>query len=141
MTPAQIHLVQTSWQQLVPQAEVVAQLFYRRLFEIAPSLRSMFQHEISEQEQKLVAMLDTVVRNLHQTERLLPAVRSLGRRHVTYGVGAEHYTIVASALLWTLEQRLGELLDEPTRAAWIAAYTLLATTMQEAAMAGQVAVA
>ena len=40
---------------------------------------------------------------------------------------------VASALLWTLERGLGDGFTEETRNAWIKTYTLLSTTMKEAA--------
>jgi hypothetical protein len=40
---------------------------------------------------------------------------------------------VGAALLWTLEQGLGEAFTPEAREAWAAAYGLLATTMQDAA--------
>jgi hemoglobin-like flavoprotein len=39
---------------------------------------------------------------------------------------------VGAALLWTLAQGLGEGFTAETEAAWVAAYTLLAETMQAA---------
>ena len=37
-----------------------------------------------------------------------PDRSDLARRHVAYGVQPEHYALVGSALLWTLEQGLGD---------------------------------
>ena len=46
-----------------------------------------------------------------------------------YGVAAEHYASVGAALIWTLEQGLGDDFTPETRDAWIAAYTLLSGVM------------
>jgi hemoglobin-like flavoprotein len=62
-------------------------------------------------------------------------VRSLGQRHAGYGAKDEHYGTVGTALLWTLEQGLGDAFTTETRAAWIRVCALLAGTMQEAAAA------
>ena len=59
----------------------------------------------------------------------------LARRHVAYGVRPEHYQPVGAALLWTLEQGLGDQFTEETRAAWTHAYGTLAEVMIEAARA------
>jgi nitric oxide dioxygenase len=77
--------------------------------------------------------LSYVVDNLGRLPELLPAVQALGRRHAAYGVREEHYTAVEAALLWTLEQGLGESFTPAVRAAWSRAYTLLASAMQQAA--------
>ena len=65
----------------------------------------------------------------------MPVIEALGRRHVGYGVRDRHYLTVAEALLWTLEQGLGAAFTEETKQAWIDAYGLLATTMQNGAKA------
>ena len=44
-----------------------------------------------------------------------------------------HYDTVATALVWTLEQGLGDDFTPATRQAWVEAYTILAGTMQQAA--------
>ena len=48
MTPQQIELVQTSFKKVVPIAGTAADLFYDRLFEIAPEVRSMFPQDLTE---------------------------------------------------------------------------------------------
>jgi hemoglobin-like flavoprotein len=76
--------------------------------------------------------LALVVHNLPQPEKILPAVRTLGRRHAGYGVKDEHYTTVGAALLWTLAHGLGDGFTPEVKTAWTAAYTLLANEMQSA---------
>jgi hemoglobin-like flavoprotein len=78
MTPQQIELVQKSFQKVVPIASTAADLFYTRLFEIAPETRALFPADMTEQKAKLMAMLATAVTNLHQLDTILPAVKGLG---------------------------------------------------------------
>src|SRR5512141_1816447 len=126
-------LVQSAFEKVAPIADTAAALFYGRLFEIDPSLRHMFPTDLKEQGAKLMHMLTLAVRGLNRPDQLIPAVQSLGRRHAGYGVKPEHYQTVATALLWTLEKGLGEAFTPEVKEAWVAVYTLLATTMQEAA--------
>jgi hemoglobin-like flavoprotein len=133
MTPHQIKLVQTSFAKVAPIAATAADLFYGRLFEIAPQVRAMFPDELSGQKKKLMAMLGFAVAGLSHLDTLVPAVLALGRRHAGYGVTAAHYTPVGAALLWTLQQGLGEAFTPEVKDAWATAYIILSTTMIDAA--------
>ena len=133
MTPEQVKLVQSSFEKVAPIATQAGDLFYGRLFEIAPEVRPMFSDDISSQRDKLMQMLTTAVTNLHQVEKIVPAVQDLGRKHVGYGVVDAHYDTVGSALIWTLEQGLGDDFKPDVKDAWVAAYTTLATVMKDAA--------
>jgi hemoglobin-like flavoprotein len=133
MTPHQIKLVQTSFAKVAPIAATAADLFYGRLFEIAPDVRAMFPDDLSGQKKKLMAMLGTAVAGLSHLDTLLPAVRALGQRHAGYGVSAEQYVPVGAALLWTLEKGLGDAFTAETREAWATTYRVLAGTMMEGA--------
>lgn len=133
MTPEQVQLVQSSFQKVVPIADTAADLFYDRLFTIAPEVKPLFPDDLGPQKKKLMQMLATAVTNLHQVEKILPAVEDLGRRHVAYGVTAKHYEPVGAALLWTLEQGLGADFTPPVKAAWTEVYTTVAGVMTKAA--------
>jgi hemoglobin-like flavoprotein len=132
MTPNQVELVQRSWKQVEPIAETAAELFYGRLFTIDPSLRVLFRGDMKEQGRKLMSMIAFAVKGLSRLEQIVPGVQALGRRHAGYGVKDEHYATVAAALLWTLEQGLGDAFSAEVRGAWTAAYVLLANTMKDA---------
>ena len=135
MTPEQITLVKASWQQVLPIKDIAAGLFYTRLFELDPSLRSLFKGDMAEQGRKLMTMINTVVISLDQLGPILGAVGDLGRRHVGYGVKDHHYDTVGEALIWTLGQGLGEGFTPAVKLAWVNAYTTLATAMKQAACA------
>ena len=133
MNQKQIELVQSSFAEVLPIAETAAALFYDRLFELDPSLRPMFRGDMKEQGKKLMDMIAVVVVNLRNLDRLVPGIQALGARHAGYGVQDEHYDTVGAALIWTLGQGLGEAFTDDVRDAWVAAYTILATTMKDAA--------
>jgi hemoglobin-like flavoprotein len=133
MTPEQVKLVQDSFAKVAPIADKAADLFYDRLFVIAPEVRSLFPDDLSAQKKKLMQMLTTAVTNLHQVEKIVPAVQDLGRRHVGYGVSAKHYEPVGAALLWTLEQGLGPAFTAEVKEAWTVTYTTVADVMKAAA--------
>jgi len=135
MTPSQIQLVQDSWQKVKPIATQAADIFYRTLFELDPSIKPLFKDDIEEQGKKLMVMLDAAVKLLDDVEKLVPAVQKLGERHVGYGVEESHYQTVGTALIKTLELGLAKDFTDEVRDAWTQVYQVLATTMIDAANA------
>lgn len=133
MTPDQISLVRSSFSKVVPIAGTAAEIFYARLFELAPETRTLFPSDLREQGAKLMKMLGVAVNALDQPEVLLPAVRSLAQRHVGYGAMPEHYAFVGAALLGTLAEGLGPEFTPSVEEAWTAAYAALSTAMIESA--------
>lgn len=133
MTPEQVKLVQDSFAKVAPIADKAADLFYDRLFTIAPEVRTLFPDDLSGQKKKLMQMIATAVANLHQVAAILPAVQDLGKRHVGYGITGKHYEPVGAALLWTLEQGLGPAFTPPVKEAWTETYTTVAGVMKAAA--------
>ncbi|MAX23327.1 MAG: hemin receptor [Phycisphaeraceae bacterium] len=133
MTPKQIELVQSTWAQVVPIVNTAADLFYSNLFEMDPSLRPIFPHDMTEQKKKLMAMLGTAVNGLKNLESIVPAVQASGVRHLDYKVTAPMYDTVGAALLKTLEQGLGDAWNDEVKEAWTVTYTTLASVMIGAA--------
>jgi hemoglobin-like flavoprotein len=133
MTPQQKELITRSWARVGPIADTAADLFYARLFELDPSLKPLFKNDMSKQKEALMGSLNTVVNSLDHLDKIVPAIQDMGRRHVTYGVKDEHYDTVGSALLWTLDQGLGDDFTDEVKQAWTVAYTTVATVMKEAA--------
>ena len=133
LTLTQIELVQRTFAVIAPIADDAAALFYRRLFEIDPTLRPMFKDDMTEQRKKLMHMLTAAVKGLPRLDRLVPVIEDLGRRHARYGVTDEHYDTVGSALLWTLEKGLGSAFTPEVKEAWATVYGVLASAMKHAA--------
>jgi len=139
MTPEQIELVQTSWAKVAPIADQAADIFYDRLFEIAPEARPLFAEDMTRQKRALMGMLATAVNGLSKLDAILPAVQALGERHVGYGTRDAHYDLVGSALLYTLGQGLGDGFTPDVEEAWTKAYTTLAGVMKDAAAKSEAA--
>ena len=133
MNQNHISLVQESFAKVAPIAATAAELFYKRLFELDPALRTLFRGDMEEQGRKLMAMLAAAVKGLDNVEKLVPVLQSLGLRHVGYGVRPEHYDTVGAAFLWTLEQGLGAAFTDDVREAWTVIYGVIAKTMIAAA--------
>lgn len=133
MTPEQALLVKTSWAKVLPISETAAELFYGKLFELDPTLKSLFKGDMKEQGAKLMKMINTAVNGLDKLEDIVPAVQQLGVRHVGYGVKNEDYDTVGTALLWTLETGLADAFTDDVKDAWATVYGVLADTMKAAA--------
>jgi nitric oxide dioxygenase len=134
MTPEEVSLIRNSWAAVEPIADTAAGLFYGRLFELDPTLERLFRRtDMAAQRKVLMQTLTVVVKSLDRLEQIVPAVQALGRRHAGYGVREPHYATVGNALLWTLEQGLGEAFTPAVHDAWATAYGTLASVMIDAA--------
>lgn len=131
-----------SFRLVVPIAETAAELFYRRLFELKPEYRRLFSEDMAGQRAKLIKMLAFIVSSLDYKDSewdqpvdadrdLMLVVLAMGRRHSElYKIPDDSYGPVAEALLWALAQGLGDAFTPQVKAAWVAVYTSLATTMK-----------
>ena len=134
MTPERQQLIRSSWTAVEPIGDDVATFFYARLFDLDPRAAALFRHaDMDTQRMVLMKTLAVVVSNIDRLNQILPEVEALGRRHAGYGVEAEQYESVGSALLWTLEQRLGGGFTQETAYAWADAYRRVSSVMIEAA--------
>ena len=129
MTPHQVKIVQQSFVKVAPISDQAAVIFYDRLFEVAPQVKAMFPADMTEQRKKLMATLAFVVNGLGNLESILPAASALATRHVSYGAKKEHYPVVGAALLWTLEQGLGDGWTPDLADAWSTAFGTLSGYM------------
>jgi hemoglobin-like flavoprotein len=129
ITPAQVELVQSSFQHVLPIADVAGLLFYERIFTMAPEARALFGDDIALQASRTMAAVKTAVNGLDNLDQIAPFLVRLGARHVRYGVQPEHFDLVGGALLWTLEQGLGDAFTPEVHDAWSAAFGLIARAM------------
>ena len=138
LRPQDIALVRTTFDRTWAAAGDTADQFYRRLFEIAPHIRPMFPDDMGRQGRRFMAKLAVLVGSLDRPDQLAAIGGALARQHVEYGVQAVHYPIVGAALLWALEQSLGEDWTPEVAAAWTGVYDTLSRSMiQEAYGASQ----
>jgi len=132
-TATDVALVRRTFDLVVPIAGVAADMFYERLFYMAPSLRHMFPADMRDQKRKLIVMLAAAVNGLEDLDTLAPVLMELGARHAGYGVKDSHYKAVGDALIWTLERGLADQFTADVERAWVRVYLLVAATMQAGA--------
>lgn len=128
MNEHQIKLIQESWSTAVTVPNAMG-LFYQKLFEIKPEVRGLFPENLEKQQEKLAYMLGYVVQNLDRLGDLEQSIADLGRSHAKSNVKAEHYPAVGEALIWTIQQALGENYQPEIGEAWGAAYGYLSEKM------------
>ncbi len=132
LNPDQILIVQETYLTFATNAQRAGKLFYDRLFEIDPTLRPLFKGDIDAQAIKLMQMVGTAVSALRKPSLLNDAVGALGKRHVGYGVKAEHYNTVGEALLYAIKTQLKDNFTSDVELAWRAVYAELARISIEA---------
>ncbi len=130
MTAQQVYLIRKSFAELSRHDHVAALVFYRRLFEIDPSLRVLFTGSIEAQARKLLDMLGVLISMLERPVGLDMELRAMGGRHATYGVKDAHYATVGQALLDMLAETLEKGFTPEVRAAWTELYGMVANAMQ-----------
>ena len=115
----QSQLIRDSFAIVHQMPEAIAMLFYGRLFNLDPGLRSLFKIDMLTQSRKLMDTLIAVVDSLDRFDHLRPMLRELGRKHtVEYGVRPEHYQVLIEALLWAFAQAMQSQFYPETKAAW-----------------------
>jgi len=110
--------------------------FYRRLFELAPEVRSLFKPEIGPQAKKFSDMLGWVIANLEHPDELQSQMRALGARHKGYGVQTDQYAPVGSALIWMFQRTLGDRFTPEMEEAWLEAYAFLSLEAERGSREG-----
>ena len=133
MTPAQLELVKSSYAKLPDGGAAMASDFYRNLFELDPSTRTLFATEPAVMSVKFSGELAAIVEAITSYETFAPRVSELAVRHNGYGVRPLHYRTVGQALIRALAAHLDEDWDEELEAAWRRAYNLVSEVMMAAA--------
>jgi hemoglobin-like flavoprotein len=134
--PEEKQLLRSSLGTLLSDADTAASVFYTHLFAQEPSLRALFTSSIREQGHKFTQMLAVTLASIDSLDNVVPLLWQMGKRHRGYGVTPTHYDAMAVALFAMLEQQLGKDFTPDVRAAWTALYSLMASTMKQAASEG-----
>jgi hemoglobin-like flavoprotein len=116
---------------LLPMEDLApAHEFYRRLFELAPEVRPMFNREMGLQAKKFADMLAWVILHLEHPNELSGELRALGARHNDYGVKIDQYAPLGSALIWMFQHTLGDRFTAEMEEAWLEFYAFLSFEME-----------
>lgn len=133
-------LLETSFDLVAPRGDELMDIFYARLFAAAPAVQPLFAGtDLQRQKSMLLGALVLVRKSLRNLDRIVPALRELGARHVAYGAEEAHYAVVGQVLIASLAEVAGDAWEPRHEAAWGAAYGLIAAVMLEGAAAAELA--
>jgi len=133
ITPEQADLVRRSFDAIWPVRRKIAELFYQRLFELAPDARHLFPDDMERQHLKLMDMIAAIVGALDERELFQSIITHSGRQHAQFGVSQSHFVAFGEALIWCLEQQFGSAFTPQLREAWITLYDAVQDEMIRAA--------
>src|SRR6516225_4659722 len=121
MTPKQAHLIRHSFDAIWPVRLKVAELFYRRFFELAHDAQRLFPSDMD--------MIAAIVGALDERDFFQSIIRHTGRQHADFGVSPHHFDAFGDALIWCLEEQFGPAFTPALREAWITLYDSVRTQM------------
>ena len=81
--------LETSFDLVAPRGDELMDVFYARLFAAAPAVRPLFAGtDLRRQKGMLLGALVLLRKSLRDLDRIVPALRDMGARHVRYGAAA-----------------------------------------------------
>lgn len=128
LSPETIAIVKATAPALQQHGVAITTRMYERLF-VDPEVKALFDEaaqESGEQPKRLAAAILAYAKNVDNLGVLGQAVERMAQRHVETGVKAEHYPLVAAALLPAIKDVLGDAVDDKILGAWGEAYWFLA---------------
>lgn len=118
LLPVHRALVQRSFRYIAANHQLISENFFKRMFELDTSLPDLFSEGISHQHHKFMYMLALIISTLDNPEDLTSIAGKLGKRHFDYGVKRHHYDIGREALLYALQQHLGDRFTPAIQVSW-----------------------
>lgn len=129
MTPQQQEIVRKSFSLIHPKGFEVADLLYKKLFELEPKTAALFRGDMKDQKEKLMRMLQIAIEDIDNHAELQPKLFNLGRIHHSFGIEGHQFMSFQESLLHALRTVLGKDFTQEVEDAWKAVYLYLASTM------------
>jgi hemoglobin-like flavoprotein len=134
----QVELLETSFDLIAGDGDRLMDRFYARLFAAAPAVKPLFAGtDLRRQKSMLLGTLVLLRKSLRDLDRIVPALRALGARHVGYGAEAAHYAVVGEVLIASMAEVAGGAWRPEYEAAWADAFGVVAGVMLEGAAAAE----
>ena len=112
-------------------------MLYDTLFEIAPSLKTLFARPRPVMAMKFVEMVTMLVSFSDDEMRMTEQINWLGSKHVKYGAKSHHIPIMGQVLLTVLEQAVGDEWTEEMATAWSDLWNASCAKMMTAINSGE----
>jgi methyl-accepting chemotaxis protein len=134
----QVELLEASFDLIAPDGDRLMDTFYARLFAAAPAVQPLFAGtDLRRQKAMLLSTLVLLRKSLRDLDRIVPALRALGARHVGYGAEPAHYAVVGKVLIASMAEVAGGAWRPEHEAAWADAFGVVAGVMLEGAAAAE----
>ena len=134
--------LETSFDLVAPRGDELMDVFYARLFAAAPGVRPLFAGtNLQRQKGMLLGALVLLRKSLRDLDRIVPALREMGARHVRYGARPEHYPVVGEVLIASMGDVAGDAWRPEYERAWAVAFDVVAGVMLEGAAAAELEMA
>jgi methyl-accepting chemotaxis protein len=126
--------LETSFDLIAPRGDELVDTFYTRLFAAAPAVEPLFARtDLAHQKTMLLATLVLLRKSLRDLGAVVPKLRELGGRHVSYGARPEHYPVVGEVLIASMAEVAGPRWRPEYGRAWSDALAVVAGVMLEGA--------
>jgi hemoglobin-like flavoprotein len=126
--------LETSFDQIAPRGDELMDVFYRRLFVVAPSMLPLFLGlDLERLKRRLLAQLMVLRGSLRDLDSVTPLLRGLGARNARYGALPEHYPVAAMLLMTSMAEIAGEAWTDEHQEAWTEAFALVSCAMIDGA--------
>ncbi len=122
--------LQSSLDFILRNEEAFAARFYRKVFEAAPQVRSLFGGDMTAQGRLITHMIGGIVYTLSRPEYLKTGLRALGKNHEKYGVRPEYYPLVLECLLEAIREEMAEHYSDRIGEAWRQGLSMVIGEMQ-----------
>ncbi len=130
-----LEALETSFDLVAPRGDELMDVFYARLFAVAPAVEPLFaMTDLRRQKTMLLGALVLLRKSLRNLDAIVPTLRDLGARHVAYGAVPEHYPVVGEVLLASMAEIAGAAWTREYQEAWSEAYGVVAGAMLEGAV-------
>src|ERR1043165_4295648 len=104
MTPEQMQLVRLTLAQATADPLALGRDFYRRLFVLAPDLRTRFHGDVDAESLRLKETLTLVFAPPTDMPLLVATLDSRAKRDVAQGLSEPYCRAIAQSLIWAIER-------------------------------------
>ena len=105
--------------------------FYTHLFQLDSSQMQVFDGSAVTLNRKFINMMATF-KSIKNLEKMAPAIESLTKRHISYGMRLEHLEPFKQALILALNEQLGDRFTDDVSRAWNSTFDEVTAIMKGA---------
>ncbi|OEK76178.1 nitric oxide dioxygenase [Staphylococcus saprophyticus] len=129
LTEREIQTIRDTVPLLKEKGQTITKIFYKRLFEVHPELKNVFNQTNQKkglQSSALAMAVLAAAENIEDLTPIVPAIMPVVYKHCALQVQPEHYDIVGENLIWAIQEVTGLENNDPIIQTWIKAYGAIA---------------